>query len=46
MVGNGKNKKKEHTFSFIPSLPPLSMDEKKELEMRIYVAICQSAALK
>lgn len=46
MAYNGKNKKKALTFSFIPTIPPLSTEEKKELEMRIYVAICQSAALK
>ena len=46
MADKGKIKKKELTFSFIPTLRPLSAEEKKELEMRIYVAICQSAALK
>ena len=46
MTGKGGSKKKELTFSFIPSLQPLSMEEKKELEMRIYAAICQAAVLK
>ena len=46
MAGKVKNNKENITYSYIPLLPPLSAKEKKELEMRIYVAICQSAALK
>lgn len=46
MAGKGKTKKKGLTFSFIPSIQPLSIEEKKELEIRIFVAICQSAVLK
>lgn len=43
---NYKNRKKVSAFSFTPTIPPLSKKEKKELEMRIFVAICQSAVLK
>ena len=46
MAGKVKNNKEKITYSYIPLLPPLSAKEKKELEMRIYIAICQSAALK
>jgi len=44
MADKSNKKKKKLTFSFIPALQPLSIEEKKELEMRIYVAICQSIA--
>lgn len=46
MAGKGRKKKKEFTYSLIPFLQPLSTEEKKELEMRIFVSICLSAALK
>jgi hypothetical protein len=42
MADKFNKKKKELAFSFIPALQPLSLEEKKELEMRIYIAICQS----
>lgn len=43
MANNYKHWKEESSFSFAPALQPLSTEEKKELEMRIYVAICQAA---
>jgi hypothetical protein len=44
MATKGKTKKKERLYSFIPSLQPLSKEEKEELKMRIIVAIRQSVA--
>lgn len=43
MENNYKHWKEESSCPFVPALRPLSTEEKKELEMRIYVAICQSA---
>ncbi len=45
MAAKDKYRKRGHSVSFIPSLQPLSIEEKKELELRIFVAICQSAAM-
>jgi hypothetical protein len=44
MATKRKTKTKERFFSFIPSLQPLSKEEKEELKMRIVVAIRQSVA--
>lgn len=44
MAAKGNTKKKE-TYSFVPSLQPLSKEEKEELKMRIIVAIHQPMAL-
>lgn len=46
MAEKVKNNKEKITYSYIPLLPPLSAREKKELEMRIYVTICQSSVSK
>ena len=45
MATKGNPPKKEHIYSLIPPLQPLSKEEKEELKMRIIVAIHQSVAL-
>ena len=45
MATKGDSKKGKCLYSFIPSLQPLSKEEKEELKMRIIAAIHQSVAL-
>ena len=45
MATQRDSKKKETLYSFIPSLQPLSKEEKEELKMRIFAAIQQTQAL-
>ena len=45
MATKEDSKKKKRLYSFIPSLQPLSKEEKEELKMRIIVAIHQPIAL-
>lgn len=45
MATKRDSKKEETLYSFIPSLQPLSKEEKEELKMRIIVAIHQPIAL-
>ena len=45
MATKRDSKKKETHYSFIPSLQPLSKEEKEELKMRIFAAIQQTQAL-
>ncbi len=45
MATKRDSKKKETLYSFIPSLQPLSKEEKEELKMRIFTAIQQTQAL-
>lgn len=43
MANNYKHWKEVSSFTFAPALQPLSTEEKKELEIRIYVAIRNAA---
>ena len=45
MATKRDSKKKETLYSFIPSLQPLSKEEKEELKMRIFTVIQQTQAL-
>ncbi|MBQ7419241.1 MAG: hypothetical protein IJV17_00715 [Prevotella sp.] len=46
MAEKGNHKKKKQFLTYISHLQPLSTEEKEELKMRIYMAICQSTAIK
>ena len=45
MATKGDSKKGKCLYSFIPSLQPLSKEEKEELKMRIFTVIQQTQAL-